>query len=243
MSIVPVRAATNQSSEQRSQLLYGEPFKITEHRKEWYKIRVTFDGTEGWVQKNQVCPIDKATYQSVKEIKHPAYAADLVSYVSRKNEQLIPIVLGSSVQYAPYLGHIFDGEEIRGKQDKATIVHTALQYLNAPYQWGGKSPFGVDCSGLTQMVYKVNGHALPRNASEQATKGEVLSFVEECEPGDLAFFDNEDGVITHVGIIMNNNYIIHAHGYVRIDRLDQTGIFNTDMGTYTHKLRVIKKML
>ena len=79
--------------------------------------------------------------------------------------------------------------------------------------------------------------------SEQATKGEVLSFVEECEPGDLAFFDNEDGVITHVGIIMNNNYIIHAHGYVRIDRLDQTGIFNTDMGTYTHKLRVIKKML
>ena len=94
MSIVPVRAATNQSSEQRSQLLYGEAFKITEHRKEWYKIRVTFDGTEGWVQKNQVCPIDKATYQSVKEIKHPAYAADLVSYVSRKNEQLIPIVLG-----------------------------------------------------------------------------------------------------------------------------------------------------
>jgi cell wall-associated NlpC family hydrolase len=116
-------------------------------------------------------------------------------------------------------------------------------YLNAPYLWGGKTPFGIDCSGFTQMVYKLNGYNIYRDASQQATQGEALSFIEESEPGDLAFFDNNEGSITHVGIIMKDNYIIHAHGCVRIDRLDHTGIFNNEMNTHTHKLRVIKRII
>jgi len=115
--------------------------------------------------------------------------------------------------------------------------------LNAPYLWGGKTPFGIDCSGFTQMVYKLNGYNLLRDASQQATQGIPLSFIEESEPGDLAFFDNNEGLITHVGIIMENNYIIHAHGKVRIDRLDHSGIYNVDKKTHTHKLRVIKKVI
>ena len=106
-----------------------------------------------------------------------------------------------------------------------------------------KTPFGIDCSGFTQMVYKLNGYKLTRDASTQALEGEALSFIEESEPGDLAFFDNDEGNIIHVGIIMENNYIIHASGKVRIDRLDHTGIYNPEINKHTHKLRVIKKII
>ena len=122
-------------------------------------------------------------------------------------------------------------------------MKTAFLYVNAPYLWGGRTPFGIDCSGFTQMVYKINGYKLLRDAAQQATQGEALSFIEESQPGDLAFFDNSDGQIVHVGIIMKDNYIIHAHGKVRIDRLDQTGIYNVETNKYTHKLRVIKKII
>ena len=129
------------------------------------------------------------------------------------------------------------------KLTKDDIIKTSFFYANAPYLWGGKTPFGIDCSGFTQMVYKINGIKLFRDASQQASQGEVLSFIEESTPGDLAFFDNAEGLIIHVGIIMEDHYIIHAHGQVRIDRLDQTGIFNTETKTHTHKLRVIKKII
>ena len=112
-----------------------------------------------------------------------------------------------------------------------------------PYLWGGKSTFGIDCSGLTQQVYKLGGYELPRDAYQQAELGEVLSFVEEAEPGDLAFFDNADGKIIHVGIILGDYKIIHAHGKVRIDPFDSNGIFNTDSQKYSHKLRFIKKVI
>jgi len=122
------------------------------------------------------------------------------------------------------------------------VIENALLLLNAPYLWGGRSPLGIDCSGFTQLVYRMSGFNLLRDASQQATQGEVLSFIEEAEQGDLAFFDNSEGAITHVGIIMNDNYIIHAHGKVRIDRLDQSGIFNVEKHQHTHKLRMIKKV-
>ena len=101
----------------------------------------------------------------------------------------------------------------------------------------------VDCSGLTQMVYKLNGYHLLRDASQQSTQGDALSFIEESEAGDLAFFDNEEGNIIHVGIIMENNYIVHASGKVRIDRLDHLGIYNAELNRHTHRLSVIKKII
>ena len=130
-----------------------------------------------------------------------------------------------------------------GKLKKAEIVHKGFLFLNTPYLWGGKTPFGIDCSGFSQMVYRINGYQLNRSAEEQSQQGDALSFIEESEPGDLAFFDNNEGVIDHVGIILKDNYIIHVNGEVRIDRIDHTGIFNTDKRLYSHQLRVIKKII
>jgi cell wall-associated NlpC family hydrolase len=118
-----------------------------------------------------------------------------------------------------------------------------MTFLNAPYMWGGRSPFGIDCSGFTQAVYKLKRIKLLRDASQQSTLGEPLSFLTEAEPGDLAFFDNEEGLISHVGIITDQQHIIHASGKVRIDRIDHEGIYNDEEKRYTHLLRIIKRII
>jgi hypothetical protein len=243
LSIVPVRNLAEDASEMLSQLRYGDPFKVLEKRQKWSRIRIAFDGCEGWIANQQLFAISEGAYKNIATSEKVKFTSDLVSFVSTENDVLIPIVLGSSVLSTPLLSHQFDGDYITTKNEKSELIKTALLYLNAPYLWGGKTPFGIDCSGLVQMVYKINGYDLKRNAGEQSVQGEALSFIEESEPGDLAFFDNSEGVIDHVGLIMKNNYIIHAHGKVRIDRIDHTGIFNTEENRYTHQLRVIKKII
>ncbi|MFK5974640.1 MAG: C40 family peptidase [Flavobacteriaceae bacterium] len=243
LSIVPLRSIADNSAEMISQLLYGEHFKIIENRKSWSKVRLAFDGCEGWVSNLQITIIEKEDYVGIELGKSINYASDLVSFVDTGKNNLIPIVLGSTISNSCILPNSYEGHSIGLQQEKSNLLKIAMLYLNAPYLSGGKSPFGLDCSGFTQMVYKINGYKLFRFASEQAAQGEALSFIEESEAGDLAFFDNKEGVIDHVGIIMEDNYIIHAYGKVRMDRLDHTGIFNTKIGNYTHKLRVIKKII
>jgi len=175
--------------------------------------------------------------------KKPYLAGDLVEFITTDQNELIPIPLGSSLNGLRFFNHTYEGHKVTDQQPKEHFVETAYMYLNAPYLWGGKTTFGIDCSGFTQMVYKLNGYKLLRDASQQATQGVPLSFIEESEPGDLAFFDNEEGNIIHVGIVMKDNYIIHAHGKVRIDRIDHTGIYNEEKRTYTHNLRVLKRVI
>jgi len=242
LSIIPLRFESSDKSELVSQLLYGDFFKVIEKRKKWSKIRLFFDGYEGWIDNKQYQEIYEEQYNDLC-YSIPKLSIDLVEFIQDTNEQLNPILLGSSLNGLKILSHSHDGNIIEGKKDKTNIIQTAFLYLNCPYLWGGKSPFGIDCSGFTQMVYKLNGYKLLRDASQQSTQGEPLSFIEESEPGDLAFFDNAEGEIIHVGIIMKDNYIIHAHGKVRIDRIDHTGIYNVDQKLHTHKLRVIKKVI
>ncbi len=243
LSLVPLRFDPSDTSELVSQILYGEHFKILEQRKNWSKVRLAFDKYEGWLDNKQYLEITNEDYEQIDSSK-PKYSSDLVEFIEDENNQLHPILLGSSLNDSlKLLKHKHDGNTISNVMPKENLINTASLYLNSPYLWGGKSPFGIDCSGFTQMVYKINGYKLLRDASQQATQGEVLSFIEESEPGDLAFFDNSEGDIIHVGIIMENNYIVHAHGNVRIDRLDQSGIYNIDKNKHTHKLRVIKKII
>ncbi|MBT8245650.1 MAG: C40 family peptidase [Winogradskyella sp.] len=242
LGIVPIRSEPCDKSELVSQVLYGEFFKVLEKRKKWSRIRIAYDKYEGWIDNKQYLNITDTQYKTLNESK-PILSIDLLEYVSDENNNLFTIPLGASLNGLDLLHHKFDGNKESEKQKKSNLLKTAFVYLNAPYLWGGKTPFGIDCSGFTQMVYKLNGHKLKRDASQQASQGEALSFIEESEPGDLAFFDNAEGDIIHVGIIMEDNYIIHAHGKVRIDRLDHSGIYNVETNTHTHKLRVIKKII
>lgn len=249
LSIVPLRLEPSDSSEMVSQLLFGEHFTILESTKKWSKIKVHFDGYEGYIDNKQYLEIDKKMFDKLSDSEYH-YSAEILDYVTDDKNHLSTIPIGSRLPFLDNQKFLigdkeyqYDGSTYSGKLSKAEIVHKAFLFLNTPYLWGGKSPFGIDCSGFTQLVYKLCGYSLLRDAKDQATQGEVLSFIEESEPGDLAFFDNEEGTITHVGIIMQDYYIIHAHGKVRIDLLDHSGIYNTDTKTHSHKLRVIKKII
>lgn len=242
LSIVPVRKETSDMSELVTQLLYGDIFKITEQRKNWCKVCIEFDQYEGWIDCKQFVEITSGQFHLIAE-STPKIVTDLVEYITDSNNHLQAITLGSVINGLDVLEHHYEGNFTEGILKKEEIVKTALLYLNSPYLWGGKTPFGIDCSGFTQMVYKINGYKLQRDATQQAAQGDTLSFIEECEPGDLAFFDNQEGKITHVGIVLQNHNIIHAHGCVRIDHLDHTGIFNSQLQKHTHKLRVLKKIV
>lgn len=252
LSVVPCRAEPSDKSEMVTQLLFGEHFKIIEIQPKWVKIKNAFDGYEAWIDKKQFLSIEQHTYELLNSTE-AYYSTELIQIISdTKTNTLFPIVIGSNL---PNLDNneitiennvfLFEGNFIKSFQKfaKDNLLETAMLFLNSPYLWGGRSPMGIDCSGFTQLVYKMNGVKILRDAYQQAEQGETLSFVEEAEPGDLAFFDNEEGRIVHVGIVMDDNKIIHASGKVRIDGFDHHGIFNNDLKTYTHQLRLLKKII
>ena len=242
ISIVPLRIEPSDLTELVSQVLYGEIFQILERRKKWSRIRLDYDQFEGWIDNNQYLEFPESDYHDLSSMPQKL-SGDLIEFVQDNSNQLHTIPLGSSLTGLKLQQHFFDGNSVEGIQPKSNLIETAFLYRNAPYLHGGKTPFGIDAAGLTQMVYKLNGYHIFRSVEQQAKQGEALSFIEESEAGDLAFFDNNDGQIVHVGLIMPDNYIIHAHGKVRIDRLDHSGIYNTDLKMHTHKLRVIKKII
>ena len=247
LSAIPLRSEPNDRSEIVSQLLFGEHFIVLEKQIKWSQIQLQYDDYIGWVDTKQIEQISEKEYKQLSS-SDIVLNADLVDYITNPKNILLPITLGASLSFLDFPKintdqFVFEGSKTTGIKGKKNLIPSAYLYLNAPYLWGGKTPFGIDCSGFTQMVYKLNGYKLQRDASQQARQGEALSFIEESEPGDLAFFDNEEGNIIHVGLIMENNYIIHASGKVRIDRLDHLGIYNQELNRHTHKLRVIKKVI
>ncbi len=227
VSAAPIRAENKHQSEMVSQILYGESMDIMETAGKFSKIKMHFDGYEGWVDSNQISAISD---EALENRKRNLATNPFEIFNLEDGETLLSI--GSEVNF-----------ETENTVENQSISETAKLFLNVPYLWSGRSFFGIDCSGFSQLVYKVHGISLPRDAYQQAEIGEVLSFVEESEPGDLAFFENEEGKITHVGIMLENQKIIHAFGKVRIDLLDSTGIFNKDLGKHTHKLRFVKRVL
>lgn len=249
LSIVPLRLEPTDISEMVNQVVFGEHFKVLEKTKKWSKIRLAFDNYEGFIDNKQYEEITEEIYTSLSE-ENKSYAGELIDFITDNNHNLTTIPIGARLPFFKDKNininttlYSYEGKICNKILAKPAIIQTAFLFLNVPYLWGGKSPFGIDCSGFTQTVYKLCGYNLLRDAKEQATQGEVLSFIEESEPGDLAFFDNEEGIITHVGIIMNDYNIIHAHGKVRIDKLDHSGIYNIDTNKHTHKLRVIKRLI
>jgi len=253
LSIIPVRKEPSEKSEMVTQLLFGEHFEIKEEMVGWSNIKTSWDGYEGWVDSKMITPINTRMLRKIKKRPY-AISGDIISLISVPDDRNMTLVAGSTLPlWRPYLkeftvnkdtfkssGEVFYGKI---KDPRNLLIHQALKYFNAPYLWGGRSPFGIDCSGFTQVIYKMIGISIPRDACEQVKVGCSLGFIEEADPGDLVFFDDEEGNITHVGILWEKNKIIHAYGKVRVDNVDQFGIFNIDLKRYTHKMRVIKKIL
>ena len=248
ISCVPIRKETSHRSEQVSELLFGDSFEILDEYKEWIKIKCSFDDYEGWILNSLYASYSGIDFRADKKKMHPCSYDILQPAISRIRQ--IAILIGSSLPHYDGMIVKLDKEKFtvngrvtnpKKKYDTAFLQKTAMQFLHAPYRWGGKTPFGIDCSGFTQMVYKIMNVRLRRDASQQASQGEFITFINEAITGDLAFFGMEEK-ISHVGIIINDGRIIHASGKVKIDTIDQTGIYNMEQKKYTHKLRFIKRI-
>lgn len=251
LSVIPMRALPAHPSEMISQLIFGDTFQILDVQDSWLKIETADDAYVGWVDEKQVSLFDDLSMYQFK-----ATAKFLTSEASTlvlKGTLKEPLYLPAGCTLPFYEdGKCKIGKEtyqvtssnvfVPNKEDfESDVQETAKTFLNAPYLWGGRTHSGIDCSGFSQMVFKMLGISLKRDAYLQAEEGKLVDFLTEAKAGDLAFFDDEEGKITHVGIMLNNSQIIHASGRVKIDRIDNQGIFSNDLQRYTHKLRIIKR--
>lgn len=248
LSLIPVRASHNERSEQVTQLLFGEPFEVLQTSGNWLKIRSLCDDYEGWIDR-----VMAGTLQNGDEPVFPETVVfqNLINHVFDNQNQ--PMIVGGGCRipkpdaFNKFILVDKEYQVAEGQESCFTpafdLTETALKFLNTPYLWGGKSLQGIDCSGFTQLVFRMHGIELPRDASQQVDLGETICFRHDAKPGDVAFFENKKGNIVHVGIILDDQHIIHASGNVRIDKLDHSGIYNTELQRYTHEMSVIKKVL
>ncbi|OFY62928.1 MAG: hypothetical protein A3H98_01555 [Bacteroidetes bacterium RIFCSPLOWO2_02_FULL_36_8] len=250
MPAAPLRTDSSDKAEMSSQLLLGDLVEIKEENAGWSKIVVCEDNYEGWVDKKQILAL------STKELRYykpdltqgtETFSTEIFSWATGDNEKL-PVFFGSRLPDFKKGKFIlgkkrfqFSGEVVQTKNiSKTEIVNFALRLLNCPYLWGGKTPAGYDCSGFVQLLFRMAGIRLGRDAYQQISFGNEISGTENSEPGDLAFFKNDAGRINHVGMIFEKGRIIHSSGKVRIDSIDNKGILNEEYQEYSHLLFKIK---
>jgi len=251
LALVPLRAEASDKSEILSFLLFGDCFEILDTQTKWLQVRTLSDDYTGWIDPKQHQNITETQLQKLQAATVVTGLAISHTIKRMDNGEMLYLVSGSRVPAPDPAGHFRIGEVayrftaasklVADLDFDSHISDYARFYLNAPYLWGGKSIFGIDCSGFTQMVFRMLHIDIPRDAWQQAEQGNVVNFLQEIKPGDLAFFDNDEGRITHVGIIIDSQHIIHASGKVRIDVIDDQGIYNAETGRHTHKLRIIKR--
>jgi gamma-D-glutamyl-L-lysine dipeptidyl-peptidase len=250
LAVIPLRREPSDMSEMSTQLLFGDLVEILEQSGSWLSVINSFDSYQGWVDVKQVTLINHEEYLRL---------LGLPLSVNRNLNSDTVIVGGQKVRLpAGCSFYGVDGQvmkvagidfSLEGKvypyafSGITELLDTGLGYLSCPYLWGGKTYMGLDCSGLTQVVFKQHGISLLRDAAQQATQGEMINFLNDSLPGDLVFFDNPEGKIVHVGILLDSQRVLHCSGKVRIDTIDHQGIFNRDLNRYTHNLRVIKRVV
>lgn len=250
LSVVPVRAAASDRSEMVSQWLFGETAQVLDTEGNWSRLRFDHDGYEGWVDHKQILPCLTPNFDPDLRVIDQSTIVDL-------GERQVPLTYGAVLPFYEEGSILWQNHRVpvqavtnhKPVLERADLLELYMHpFLGAPYLWGGRTPWGVDCSGLVQMIFILQGIYLPRDASQQAEEGDAVEMLDLCEPGDLAFFENMEGRITHVGIVLTRNEddelrIIHASGRVRIDKLDEQGIYNAEEARYTHKLRLMRRVL
>lgn len=247
LGIIPARLEASDKAEIVTHVLFGEHFEVIQQDKKWIKIRLYCDKYEAWICQKQWLEITALEFDNYSANAFPLIGQANATITHIESGNKIPVTYGGVLPYYQN-GHFrlrnekYSYKESLASKDIGDLQAYAKSLLNTPYLWGGRGPLGIDCSGFTQLVYSLVGHAIPRDAYQQAEIGETIAFVDLAKPGDLLFFDNDDGRINHVGIALGENQIIHASGFVRIDNVDHEGIFMTKNKVYTHKLRLIKRI-
>jgi hypothetical protein len=249
LAVIPVRGSASDKSEQVTQLLFGDHFTVKEVDGNWLKIEVYDDQYTGWIDYKQFHAISDAYFEQINLSNYKVCTDLVASILYHKN--LVPVTIGSIIPISTnelfkieeHLGFNGDAKSLSERRDFEYCKFIAMKYLNAPYQWGGKSPFGIDCSGFTQIVFKICGYRLLRDASQQVKQGREVVHFADADLGDLLFFSDEQNNVVHVGILFENQTIMHGSGKVRIDLIDENGIFNVELNRYTHKLSHIRSVM
>ena len=244
---IPLRSGPTHRSEMLNQVLFGERYRILDQVDHWLKIVTEFDNYTGWIDKNhlQHSPDDDTTHGFVLNRSLLCYKPDKTKMILEAGCEIYnpdfemnTFTAGNTVFSATSgfsKAFISTGE---------SLSDTAMRFINSPYIWGGRIPSGLDCSGYTQLIYKIHGKPIPRNSWMQAEVGETITFLEETMPGDLVFFDDDPGGnISHVGMMISRSLVIHASGRVRIDPIDHQGIYKQEAGGYSHHLRTIRRVV
>jgi len=245
LSVIPLRAEANDRSEQVSQVLFGETFEIIEWKDNWVKIITSFDNYSGWIGRLQFNMLGHLAYKRIRQMPPPITHRAVTQAWKITNNSILYLPMGSSLSF-------LEGTTCRIGDEKFEIIGeigetenmavTATSFLNAPYLWGGRTHFGIDCSGFTQAVFRSQGVNLLRDACMQVEQGYSINTLHDAQLGDLAFFENAEKKIVHVGIMLNNERIIHASGKVKIDSIDEKGIYSEDQKRHTHKLTTVKRI-
>ena len=248
-SIIPVRKDLSETSEMVTQILFGEQYTVIETQNNWVKIKSNLDSYEGYIDSKMIAT---KIINEKNDFQKYITTSIISEIIDLSNNTKKYIVSGSSLPYMD--GNHFNigthkyffsqGENKLFKTEtRDYIIETAEKFLNSPYLWGGRTPFGIDCSGFTQIVFKIAGFYLSRDASEQINQGTIVEKLSHAQAGDLLFFENEENKISHVGIYLGNQEIIHASGRVKIEKIDDQGIINASENTYSHKLNLIKNII
>jgi len=242
---VPLRSGPSHRAEMLSQVLFGEKYRVLDETGHWLKIETLFDNYTGWIDINHI----QHTEENGKGTGHVLNRA-LLCYRNDRTKMILEA--GCEIYNPDFEGRKFTigNNTYTTPADfannhistSASFADLGMKFINSPYIWGGRVPSGIDCSGFTQLVYKISGIPIPRDSWQQSEAGTHVSFIDETKPGDLVFFDNERGRISHVGMILSRGLVIHASGRVRIDAIDHQGIFKNEIRRYSHHLRTIRRI-